>query len=350
MNTKIFFTFSILISLFFLISCSSEDRFVVCKSSEYDCDYQHSVPGIITITKGSSRKHYILTEKGLEKTGITEGEPVSYNPETGTALVKEVTDSSVDIFAVNAENGKIISPEIPLKPEKTLNEKGKNFYAFPKLLSACVQNDGTIVLLVNYETPAMSVLDDDSAETVFLNVYEKGETKKLKKYRFMLTEEEKEEGPSENNDEESNDYSWNEPKRIQCSGNELYLFSEKHHFSGLSPFHVSQPNWIMSRIDLGSKENETNITDMAFIAHDDITFNHYYRKKNIVGTILRSPEEGTEALRILKLENGYELPEEPVEKKDGGFLFSETPDGKPLIFFVKTRSRLEDQRIELLEL
>ena len=346
MNTKIFFTFSILISLFFLLSCGSEDHFAVCKSSEYDCDYQHNVPGILTITKGSSRKHYILTEKGLEETGITEGEPVSYNPETGTVLVKEVTDSSVDIFAVDAENGKELSSRISLKPEKQ-TEDGESFFTIPTLLSGCVQKNGTIILLVNYEKPALSDPEDDSTETLSLNVYEKGDAKKLKKYTFMLTEEDVKE-LSENEDEDSNDYSWKEPKHLQCSGIEIYLFSEKHHISGLSPFYMSQPNWIMSRIDLASGENETNITDMAFIAHDDIYFNHYYKKRNIVGTILRSPEEGSETLRILKLENGYELPEEPIEKKDGGFLFSETQGGKPLIFFVKTRSRLEDQRLELL--
>ena len=55
-------------------------------------------------------------------------------------------------------------------------------------------------------------------------------------------------------------------------------------------------------------------------------------------------------MRITGLSEGYELPEEPVEKEGGEFLFSETPDGKPLIFFVKTRSHLEEQRIELLPL
>jgi hypothetical protein len=99
--------------------------------SEYDCNYQHKIPGIITLTKGSSRKHYILTENGMKKTKIEEGEPVAYNPETSAVIVKEVTDSSIDLFAVNALNGNIISSEIVLKPERT-DKNGKHFFCISK--------------------------------------------------------------------------------------------------------------------------------------------------------------------------------------------------------------------------
>ena len=346
MNTKLFSVFSILISVFFLLSCNSEDRFVICRAAEHDCDYQHHANGLIAITKGSSRKHYILTEKGLKKTGIEEGEPVFYNPETGTALIKEETDSSTDIFTVNAGNGKELSSKISLKPEK-LTEDREYFISIPNLLSGCVQDDGTIVLLVNYAKSNLSYSESDTEETVLLNVYEKGDEKKLKKY--MFTPEEQPES-DENENKHSGGFLWEEPKNIQCTGKEIYLFSEKRYLDEFSLFYRPVPNWILGRIDPGSQKNEAVITDLAFIAYDDIYSKHYYKKQNAVAArTLSSREEKTETLRIIKLENGYEIPEEPLEKKDGEFLFSETPGGKPLIFFVKTRNRLEDQRLELLE-
>ena len=154
MNTKHFpaFSFFILILISTLVSCSSEDPFVVCKISEYDCDFQQHTAGIITITKGSRRKHYILTEKGMVRAEIKEGEPLSYNPVTGTALVKEVTDSSIDVFTVDARSGHELSSVISLKPKMT-GRDGKPFFALPTLLSGCTMNDGTILLLVNYEKP-----------------------------------------------------------------------------------------------------------------------------------------------------------------------------------------------------
>lgn len=351
MNTKHFLIFSITVFLLtLLVSCGSEDRFVICRVSEYDCDYQHRIPGIITVTKGSSRVHYILTQKGLEKAEIEEGEPVAYNYETETALVKEATDSSIDIFTVDTGNGKELSPKIPLKPEKTLSEKGKTFYAFPKLLSGCVQNDGTIALLVRYENLLLNsrtndprqYYDEESAEiTVFLYIYDKGNSKKPKKYSFPQNE------PSEG---ETGGYFWEEPKLLQCSGREIYLFSEKNHANEISLFHSSLPTWILSRINLEPQKDEANITDTALIAYDNITFNYYSKKENSVYTAAQSNEKDKVVLRITGLSEGYELPEEPVEKEGGEFLFSETPDGKPLIFFVKTRSHLEEQRIELLPL
>ncbi len=352
MNTKHFLTFSIFIFLLtLLISCGSEDRFVICKNSEYDCDYQHKIPGIITVTKGSSRIHYILTPKGLKKAEIKEGEPIAYNPETGAAVIKEATDSSIDIFTVDTENGKELSSEIPLKPEKSLNEKGKTFYAFPKLLSSCVQNDGTIALLVQYEnllSDSSRIISDprhyseESATiSVSLYLYEKGGTKKPKKYLFPNDE------PSEG---EVGDYFWEEPRYLQCSGKDIYLFSEKNHANEISLLYSSQPNWIMSKINLNPQKDEANITDTALIAYDNVIFNYYSKRENSVYTAAQASEKDTAVLRITDLNEGYELPEEPIEKENGEFLFSETTDGKPLIFFVKTRSHLEEQRIELLPL
>ena len=350
MNTKQFLTFSIIIflSTLILLSCSSEDHFVICKNSEYDCDYQYKVPGIITITKGSRRKHLILTEKGMKPAKIKEGEPVAYNPETGATIVKEVTDSSIDLFAVNAFNGETISSEIVLKPERT-DKNGKHFFAFPKLLSGCVQNDGTIALLVQYEnllSDSSRIINDpqqysEEGVSVALYLYEKGETKKLKKYLFPDDE------PSEGN---LGDYFWEEPKYIQCSEKNIYIFSEKNHTNEISLLHGSQPNWILSRIETNNSEEETDIKNIAFIVYNDIWQNYYSEKENTVYSAVQASEKDKAVLRITGLSEGYELPEEPIEKEDGNLLFSETPDGKPLIFFVKTRNNQDEQRIELLPL
>ncbi len=323
-----------------MVSCSSEDRFVICRVSEYDCDYQHRIPGIVTVTKGSSRVHYILTQKGLEKAEIEEGEPVAYNPETGTALVKEATDSSIDIFTVSTENGKELSPKLPLKPEKTLNEKGETFFAFPKLLSGCVQNDGTIVLLVRYENllSNSSIINDhqqysEEGITVSLHIYKKGEVKKPQKYLF----------PQDESEGDLGDYFWEEPKQLQCTGKEIYLFSERNHTNEISLFYNSQPNWILSRIDLDPEKEGVNINDTALIAYDNIIFNYYSKKENSVYTAARSSEKDKTLLRITGLNEGYELPEIPLEKEGGEFLFSETSDGKPLVFFVKNRKNTEEE-------
>lgn len=291
--------------------------------------------------------HYILTEKGMKKTEIRDGEPIAYNPETGTALVKEVTDSSIDVFSVNTKNGKMLSPEIVLKPEKT-EKNGKHFFAFPTLLSSCIKNDGTTALLVKYENlfinnknPEMPYSETDSGIITYLYIYEKGDPKKPEKYLFP------DEEPSEG---DLGDYFWEEPKQLQCRGKDIYLFSEKNHANETSLLHGSQPNWIMSRIDVNPKKDEVNITDTALIAYDNIIFNYYSKKENSVYTAARSSEKDKAVLRIIGLNEGYELPEIPVEKEGGEFLFSETSDGKPLIFFVKTRSHLEEQKIELLPL
>jgi hypothetical protein len=348
LNTKQLLTFSIIIfiSTLILLSCSSEDPFVICKMSEYDCNYQHKIPGIITLTKGSSRKHYILTENGMKKTKIEEGEPVAYNPETSAVIVKEVTDSSIDLFAVNALNGNIISSEIVLKPERT-DKNGKHFFAFPKLLSGCIQNDGTIALLVQYENllsdssrinDPRHYSEESAAITDSLYLYEKGDAKKLKKYSFPQDE------PSEGN---LGDYFWEEPQYIQCSGKSIYIFSEKNHANEISLL-KSQPNWILSKIDLDSGKEKTSIKDIAFIAYDNIWFNYYSEKENAVYSSIQSSEKDKATLRITGLNEGYELPETPVEKEDGNLLFSETSGGKPIVFFVKTRNSLDEQRIELM--
>ena len=345
MNTKYFFYFSILIFLSLtLFSCSSENRFVLCKVSEYDCDYQHKVPGIITVTKGSSRLHYVLTENGMKKAEIKEGEPVAYNPETETAAVKEVTDSSIDIFTVDIRSGRELSPAISLKP-KMKGRDGRPVFAVPTLLGSCVLNDGSLILLVNYENPEFAGLDTGSESYDFLFVYEKGDPKKLKKYVFPYDEE------SENETDETNDeFFWDEPQNILCSGKNIYLFSERHYHNNqiLSLLYNRYPNRILSRIDTDPQKEKAEITDFAIIAFDDITFSYYSEKDNRIYTSVRASGSDKAILRPIGLDEGYELPEPPVERENGEFLFSETPVGKPLIFFVKTRSHLEEQRIELL--
>lgn len=341
MNTKIFFIF---LSLFLLISCSSEDHFLICKISEYDCDYQHNIPGIITVTKGSSRKHYALTENGMKKIEINDGEPVAYNPQTGTAVVKEVTDSSIDLFPVNTVNGKVLSSEIVLKPERT-EKNGKPFFAFPTLLSGCVQNDGTIVLLVKYENllivkNSASPYSEEDAENIdFLYVYEKGDVKKLKKYMFPQNE-------ISENETASGDF-LEEPEQIQCADKNIYLFSEKIYAHEEAFYHSSKPVHLLRKINLEPQKEEKNITPLALIAYDDIHLSRYFEKENSLYTVTRSSENEADRLHILRMNNGYELPEEPVEKGEGEFLFSETPDGKPLVFFVKNRKNAEEeQRLE----
>lgn len=344
MNTKHFPTFSffIFILLSILVSCSSEDPFVVCKVSEYDCDYQHQTPGIITITKGSSRKHYILTEKGMKRAEIKEGEPIAYNSETGTAVVKEVTDSSIDIFTVDTGNGKVLSPEISLKPKMT-GKDGKPFFAVPTLLSSCVQNDGTVILLINYEKPAFSGSKAASESYDLLYAYEKGDPKKLKKYIFPYDED-----TEEDSEEKAGAYFWEEPKKIQCRGKNIYIFSERNYSGGEFFRYDPQPAWVLGRLDTALGGEETRIENIAFIAYDDIRINHYSEKENTVYTDAHSSENEKETaeLRILKLDKDGELPEEPLKKEDGHFLFSETPGGKHLTFYIKTRSRLEEQRLE----
>ncbi|MBO4710797.1 hypothetical protein J5681_02635 [bacterium] len=317
---------------------------VICKASEYDCDFQHQVSGIITVTKGSSRTHYILTEKGMKKAKIKDNEPIAYNPRTETALVKELTDSSIDIFSVDTSNGKMLSSEIVLKPER-INKNGEPFLAFPNLLSSCIQNDGTIILLVNYENLLIDKTDSKYSEAAldsvdFLYVYEKGDSKKLKKYIFPQNK------ISDN--EKNHDYSWEEPQTIQCTRGNIYLFSEKHYANDEAFYHASRPIWLLRKINLNPQKEEKNITPFALIAYDDIRFAHYFEKENAVYSITCSLEEATGQLRVLRLNKGYELPEEVIEKKDGEFLFSETSDGKPLIFFAKTRNSVEEQKLELL--
>lgn len=345
MNTKHFSTFSFFFFIVtqLLVSCSSEDSFVVCRVSEYDCDYQHKTNGIISVTKGSSRRHYILTEKGMKQAKIEEGEPIAFNPETGTAVVKQVTDSTIDVFAVDTRNGKMLSSEISLKPKMT-GKDGKTFFAVPTLISACSMNNGTIVLLINYEKPALIDSGAASESYDFLYVYEKGDVKKLKKYMFPYDEE-----PESGTEEKANQYFWEEPKKIQCGEKNIYVFSERNYASGDLLFYNPQATWILDKIDLGN-DKEIKISTLAFIAYDNILLNNYSEKENSVYSVTQSSgkEKETAELRILRPDEDGENPEEPLEKEGGDFLFSETSDGKLLVFFLKTRSHLEEQKIELL--
>ena len=351
MNTKHFSISSIFVFLLlFLISCTSEDSFLICGDSEYDCDYQHRIPGIVTITKGSSRKHYILTEKGLEKAVIKESEPIAFDPESGIALVKELTDSSIEIFTVNARSGKKISSEIVLKPERIEGKDGEQILSIPTLLSSCVQNDGTVILLLNYEN--LPVIGNEYSEAAgetldFLYVYEKGEMKNLKKYVFPQDEN------SEKEFEEAGVPIFEEPREIQCIGKSVYVFSEKT-YGNMEEFfgkYYPQPNWLLSMVNLDMKKEGALLENIALIAYDDIRFNRYFEKEKLVYTLTHSSEnDAADLLRVLKLNEGYEIVEEPFKKGDGEFLFSETAEGKPLIFFVKTREGVEEQRLDLLTL
>lgn len=339
MNTKHFpaFSFFIFILLSILVSCSSEDPFVVCKVSEYDCDFQQHTAGILTVTKGSSRKHYILTEKGMKRAEIKEGEPVAFNPVTGAAVVKETTDSSIDIFTVDTRSGNELSSTISLKPKMT-GKDGKPFFALPTLLSSCVMNDGTIVLLVNYEKPQFSGPEAAAENYNFLYVYEKGDAKKLKKYTFPYDEESGDEAAAKRDE-----YFWDEPKNIQCSGERIYIFSERSYTGGEFFFYRPQPNWVLNQIDIRPQQEESVLTPVALIAYDNVLFNLYSEKENTVYSLIHFSEKEKEVLRTLNLADGYELPDEQLERENGEFLLSVTPDGRILVFFIKIRGSIEEE-------
>lgn len=338
MNTKHFPAFSLFIFILLstLVSCSSEDPFIVCKISEYDCDFQQRTAGILTVTKGSSRRHYILTEKGMKRAQIKEGEPLSYNPVTGTALVKEVTDSTIDVFTVDALSGHELSSGISLKPRIT-GRDGKPFFALPNLLSGCTMNDGTILLLVNYEKPGLSSgVPSESYD--FLFVYEKGDAEKLKKYVFPYYEE-KEDDTAEKEDR----FFWDEPRNIQCTGEKIYIFSERSYAGGEFFHYNPQPNWILEETEIPKQQENPSINTLALIAHDNVFFNLYSERENTVYSLLHYSEKDKEALGALRLTGGYELPEEPVEKENGEFLLSVTPDGRTLVFFIRIRGSIEEE-------
>ncbi|MBP5406203.1 hypothetical protein J6Z19_03530 [bacterium] len=340
MNPKIRF-----LSVIFLLSafCScdtvtgNKDPFLICKASEYDCDYQHQIPGIITVTKGSRRKHYILTGNGMEKINIKEGEPLAFDRQNKVVLVKEFTDSSIDIFTVSTDSGEKMSSKISLKPKSIKNENGKSLLSIPTLLGSCLQNDGTIILLLNFEFADLGI---KSESRDFLYVYEKGDRKKLKKYPFSQENRQQTAGPD--------DFSSEDLHNIQCTGNGIYVFSEKNYDDSMYySKYYPQPNWFLNKIILNPEKTAANIENLALIAYDDIRFNHYSEKENAVYTTIHPPESKTEKLRILRLDEGYEIPDEPIEKTDGEFLFSETTDGKMLVFFVKNRTNTgEEERLE----
>lgn len=343
MNPKIrFLPIIFLLSASCFCSCNivsgDKDPFLICKASEYDCDYQHQIPGIITVTKGSSRKHYTLTEKGMERIKIKEGEPLAFDRKSKVALVKEFTDSSIDIFTVNTDSGERISSKISLKPKSIKNENGKPMLSIPTLLGSCLQNDGTIILLLNFEFADLGI---KSESRDFLYVYEKGDRKKLKKYPFLQENRQKTAG--------QDDFSSEDLHNIQCVGSSIYVFSEKDYDESMYySKYYPQPNWFLNKIILDTEKIEANIENLALIAYDDVRFNNYSEKENAVYTVMHNSDKTTE-LRIIRLNDGYEIPDEPIEKTDGEFLFSETTEGKMLVFFVKNRTNPdEEERLELI--
>ena len=378
MNTNHIFSFTISIFLLvFIVSCSDDssfypdDPFLICKAEDSSCEYEYHAPGFVTITKGSRRKHFILTENGLKNSKIKEGEPVAYNPVNKLMLVKAITDSAIEISVVSSENGRTVSSgiELPIfkfsQDEIPYGETGDfEYLSIPFLWSGCLQDDGTVVLLVNYKEPDPNELIHGRLARFlqksydFLFVYEKGDAQNVKKFAFpdRLTQKNGETGVNSGVAEE--------PREIQCGKNgEIYLFSEKNWENGhdsdspdiygiFRPKYSFPLGWNFEKIELDSQKGSKNIENLGFIAFDErIYYNYFSEKKKRIFTFSDS-RKSKEKVFLRRLELGEsEIPYEPVEKEKGRFLFSETSNGKPLVFFVKTRKNAgEEERLELLNL
>ena len=347
-NHHLFFAIPIFLSIT-IVACNAdlfhaEAPFLICKAGDFSCEYEHNIPGFVTIAKGSERQHFILTENGLKKSKIEEGEPLAYNPKNNLALVKETTDSGIEISIINTETGKTVSSEIRIpKFEKEHKEENEEFSRLtdPSIESACVTDDGTVVLLVTYEQ-----LYNYSKELNFIFVYEKGEAKNIKKYAFRNST-----NIDETTAEEDEIPGWSEdsPLKIQCGKDGgIYLLTAKIRRSDFA-LKSFRPVYNLDRVNL--KTGKTEFTNIAFIAFDRLHSAYFSEKEMKLYSFLNDPESKEKAvLRTLEL-GEYEFPDEPVEKDDGSFLFSETPDGKVLVFFVKNRKNSEEeQRLELLDL
>lgn len=377
LNTNHVFSF---ITLFFLlislISCSDEslfypdDPFLICKAEDYSCEYEYSVPKFVTITKGSRRIHFILTENGLKNSRIKEGEPVAYNPWNKLMLVKATTDSSIEISVVDSENGRTLSSAIELPVFKfDQNEipygetEDFEYLSEPFLWSGCIQNDGTVVLLVTYKEPDPNEMIHGKLARFlqrsedFLFVYEKGNAKNVKKFVFT------DKFPQKDGETDQSRGFAEEPREIQCGKNgEIYLFSEKtwesesssdapQFYGILHPKYSFPLGWNFEKIELDTQKSAGNIENSAFIAYKErIYYNYFSEKENAIFTF-SDDRESKKNILLRKLELGEsEIPGSSLTKEDGRFLFSETADGKPLVFFVKTRKNSgEEQRLELLD-
>lgn len=318
----------------------------MCKAEEYDCEYNiyAKAHGIFTITKGSSRRHYILTEKGLKQAKIKEGEPVAYNMRTKLAVVEEATDSSIEIFVVDTENGETISSgiELPIFNDLSRDENGRfSLLQYPTVESGCITDDGTVILLVSYVSAP--ILNDRGD---FLFVYEKGDAKKVEKYVFpdLQTLEKNIENRMNPGFEES-------PLGIQCGKDgSIYLFSAK--IWGSAYFHEQVPPvYALEKLNLTPQDGKTDITPFAFVAFNGLS-SYYYSEKDETFYAFLSGESGEDAsvLRTLKFGES-EIPDEIIKKSVGRFIFSGTEDGRPLVFFLKDRNGAdEEQRLELLDL
>ena len=369
LNTNRIFSFTL--SIFLLISVVScnddssfypDDPFLICKAEDYSCEYEYNAPRFIAITKGSRRKHFILTENGLKPAKIKEGEPIAYNPANRLILVKTVTDSSIEISVVNSENGKTVSSGIELPVFKFDQEEisyGENedfeYLSVPFLWSGCIQNDGSVVLLVNYKEPdpndsvhgKLARLFQKSVD--FLFFYEKGNPKNMKKFAFQdkTAEDNGETGPDSGITEE--------PREIQCgkSGG-IYLFSEKNweggtNFGILRPKYSFPLGWNLEKIDINPPKDTENIESLALIAYKERIYYNYFSEKEKTVFTFSDDSESPKNILLRRLElSESETPAESITKEDGRFLFSETAGGKPLVFFVKTRKNIEEQRLELL--
>ena len=330
-----------------LLSCSGsypQDPFLICKAGDFSCEYEHNIPGFVTIIRGSGREHFILTEKGLRRSEIKEGEPIAYNPKNNLALVKETTDSGIEISVINAETGKTVSSEIKIpKFEKEHKEEDEEFSRLtdPSVSSACLTDNGSVVLLVTYEQ-----LYNYSKELNFIFVYEKGGAGNAKKYAFRDPV-----NVEDTTGEEDEIPGWSEdsPLEIQCGKDDgIYLLTAKIRRSDFA-LKSFKPVYNLDRVDL--KTGETEFTNIAFIAFDRLHSSYYSEKEKKIYNFLNDPASNEKViLRILE-PGEYEIPGEPLEKEDGSLLLSETADGKVLVFFVKNRKNSEEeQRLEQLNL
>jgi len=352
MNPKqLRFSYLFLLVTLFFCSCGDETTFVVCKANEHDCEYDiyPKAGEILTVTKGSSRKHYILTENGLKKAKIKEGEPLAYNPVNKLAVIEEKTDSSIEVSVIDTENGKTVSSgiEIPIFEEEHEEENEKfSLLSSPSVESACITGDGTVILLVDYDQMPTDLYSEHFS---FLFVYEKGSAKNIRKYAFPNSEKKhflhtllREEAPQIGFEES--------PLRIQCGKNgEIYLLSAKIWESDYTGTFQSVYN--LEKVDLDPQEGKSNITHAALIAFDEMQSCYYSEKEKRIYAFLKQGKSAENAvLRTLELGES-EIPDKVIEKEDGRFFFSETKDGSPLVFFLKNRKNAgEEQRIELIDI
>lgn len=355
LNTNHIFSFKISIFLLIslVVSCSGsslfypDDPFLLCKAGDFSCEYEYNTPGFVTVTQGSRRRHFILTRNGLRGSKIKEGEPVAYNPANKLAAVEERTDSSIEVSIIDTESGETVSSSIEFPIfEHEHKEENEAFgtLTYPSIESACITDNGTLVILVDYDQPPMNSY---SEHYDFIFVFEKGNAGNIKKYVFPDSWSLKGDTLTGKNSYQT-DFE-ESPIKIQCGRNgEIYLLTAKLWGNSYTR-NAFPPVYNLDGIDLNPQKGKANITNIALIAFDKMHSFHYFEKTKSIYSFLKGEDDENAVLRRLDL-GEYEITDKPIEREDGRFLFSETPDGKPLVFFVKTRKNIEEQRLELLDL